>query len=158
MDDYVAVTLTGEFVKAQFGGGQSYNRVALLYLIEETPDAGLYGVSERGGSWGWRDKIWLSPARKDAGHYEPTSLRFCGDEPPAGTHYGMTYREAVQAGYVPCGTALQRGYVSRRANPNEQVVHVAGGTRHGQLYVLLNNPQSNQYCIRQYLRKNRDGE
>lgn len=32
MDDYVAVTLTGEFVQAKFGGDQRYNRVALLYL------------------------------------------------------------------------------------------------------------------------------
>lgn len=155
MDRYVAVVWTERgctYQKAQFSGVRPPLRMALLYLLEERDDAGLYGVSDRdGGDWSWDEKIWLRPNGGD--DYEPVSMRFRGEAPPEGSHYGMTYRDAIRAGYRPCGTSLQRGYVSRRANPDDQEVIVAGGTRHGQLYVLLNNPRSNQYCIRQYLRR-----
>lgn len=65
----------------------------------------------------------------------------------------MTYREAIENGYTDADTKYQRGYVSRKANTMEQPVQTAGGSRKGQLYVLLPCFTSTQYCIRQYLQK-----
>ena len=123
----------------------------LLYLVESKGGAGLYAVSE--GYWEPTEKIWLRSRCGGGDDYDPVSIRFRGSAPPDGTHYGMTYREALQAGYVDADQTLQRGYVSRRANPDEAEVYVAGGTRHGELYVLRTNRRSNEYCIRQYLRR-----
>lgn len=63
----------------------------------------------------------------------------------------MTYLDAIKAGYKTADTKYQRGYVSRLAGPDAQPVRTAGGTRKGQLYVLLPCYCSTQYCIRQYL-------
>lgn len=65
----------------------------------------------------------------------------------------MTYADAIKAGYKEADTKYQRGYISRRADPDAQPVRVAGGSRKGQLYVLLPCYRSTQYCIRQYLYK-----
>lgn len=65
----------------------------------------------------------------------------------------MTYKEALEHGYKPGDIVLQRGYVSRKADPMTQEVHTAGGYRRGQLYVLLANKKSTRYCFRQYLVK-----
>lgn len=151
MVEYV-VEFNGKFRRSSWSDwAASGYQGTLLYLVELRNGSGMYGVSEAKGDWKRSEKIWLRPI--GGGDYEPASMRFRGSEPPEGTHYGMTYAEALQAGYVPSGTALQRGYVSRLADPNKAEVLVAGGTRHGQLYVTLNNPNSNRYCIRQYLRR-----
>lgn len=63
----------------------------------------------------------------------------------------MTYADAIKAGYKKADTKYQRGYISRLAAPDAQLVRAAGGTRKGQLYVLLPCYCSTQYCIRQYL-------
>lgn len=65
----------------------------------------------------------------------------------------MTYREALQNGYRDAERTYQRGYVSRKCNPDEQIVQEAGGSKKGKLYVLLPNRASTRYCFRQYLRK-----
>lgn len=63
------------------------------------------------------------------------------------------YQDAINSGYRPADATYQRGYISRRADPMQQPVHVAGGHRKGQLYVLLPTNKSTQYCIRQYLKR-----
>lgn len=62
----------------------------------------------------------------------------------------MTYKEAKAKGYKDGRTAYQRGYVSRKINIENQPVLKSG---RGELYVLLPNWNSTQYCIRQYLTK-----
>lgn len=64
-----------------------------------------------------------------------------------------TYYDAIAAGYVPGDIMLQRGYVSRKVCKDTQPVHIAGGRRKGQLYILLPNWESTQYCYRLYLVK-----
>lgn len=64
-----------------------------------------------------------------------------------------TYTNAINAGYILADTTLQRGYVSVKQAAQDAPIHVAGGNRRGQLYVLLHNPSSTQYCYRQYLRQ-----
>lgn len=63
----------------------------------------------------------------------------------------MTYADAIKAGYREADIKYQRGYIRRRADPDAQPVRVAGGSRKGQLYVLLPCFTSTQYCFRQYL-------
>lgn len=64
----------------------------------------------------------------------------------------MTYMEALSQGYVQGDTKLSRGYTSRKVDPATQPVLVASGSRHGDLYVELPNPDSTYYgTIRQYL-------
>jgi hypothetical protein len=63
----------------------------------------------------------------------------------------MTYREAIASGYKPVDQTYQRGYISRKIDPNNQVVMVAGGNRKGDKYILLPCWHSTQYCIRQYI-------
>lgn len=63
-----------------------------------------------------------------------------------------TYADAVDAGYTLADVTYQRGYVSARQPSSSAPVHIAGGNRRGQLYVLLHNPNSTVYCYRQYLR------
>ena len=65
----------------------------------------------------------------------------------------MTYGEALNAGYRDGDVTFQRGYVSRRVSVLDQPVKEAGGNRKGQLYVLLPNYRSTNYCYRQYLVK-----
>ena len=65
----------------------------------------------------------------------------------------MTYQDAINQGYHVADTKYQRGYVSRKADPMKQPVHVAGGLRKGHLYVLLACVESTRYCVRQYLIK-----
>lgn len=62
-----------------------------------------------------------------------------------------TYTDAINAGYTPADTTLQRGYVSVKQATSSAPIHIAGGNRRGQLYVLTHNPSSTQYCYRQYL-------
>ncbi len=38
----------------------------------------------------------------------------------------MTYADAIKAGYKIADTKYQRGYISRRADPDAQPVRVAG--------------------------------
>jgi len=64
-----------------------------------------------------------------------------------------TLSEALAAGYVRGDMKYQRGYVSRRADIGKSPVHVAGGRRKGELYVLLPSWRSSIYCMRQYLYK-----
>lgn len=64
-----------------------------------------------------------------------------------------TLKEALASGYTLADTKLQRGYISRRINEEKAPVRIAGGTRKGELYVLLPCTTSSQYCIRQYLRE-----
>ena len=59
----------------------------------------------------------------------------------------MTYANAIAAGYQTGKTSYQRGYVSRKINPDNQPVL----TSRGKLYVLLPCWHTTQYCIRQYL-------
>lgn len=65
----------------------------------------------------------------------------------------MNYGEALAQGWYPAEQRWERGYVSRRCNPEEQQVWTAGGTMYGRKYVLLPSYRSTQYCIRQYLKK-----
>lgn len=62
-----------------------------------------------------------------------------------------TYQDAINQGYHTADTTYQRGYISRKADPMQQPIRIAGGSRKGQLYILLPSAQSTQYCIRQYL-------
>lgn len=64
-----------------------------------------------------------------------------------------TLSDAINAGYTLADTTYQRGYVSVRQPSSFAPVHIAGGNRRGQLYVLLHNPSSTMYCYRQYLRR-----
>lgn len=64
-----------------------------------------------------------------------------------------TYQDAIAQGYEKADRTYQRGYISRKANPMTQPIHIAGGGRRGEQYVLLPNWRSTQYCIRQYLCK-----
>lgn len=64
-----------------------------------------------------------------------------------------TYAEAIAQGYKDGAQQWQRGYISRRQNSTAAPVHVAGGKRRGQLYVLLPSHKSTNYCVRQYLIK-----
>lgn len=60
----------------------------------------------------------------------------------------MTYAEAKKAGYTDGRTSLQRGYVSRKVDANEQTVITSHS---GEKYVLLPCFTSSRYCTRQYL-------
>lgn len=64
----------------------------------------------------------------------------------------MTYNDAINAGYRPADVTWARGYVSRKASPMEaREAREAGGSRKGQLYVLLPAWTSTRYCKRLYL-------
>ena len=63
----------------------------------------------------------------------------------------MNLKQALEQGYKMADMKYQRGYVSRKVNREEQEVHVAGGNRKGQLYVLVPCFTSTQYCYRLYL-------
>ena len=63
----------------------------------------------------------------------------------------MTYKQSISAGYKNADTKYQRGYISRKIDPDNQPVLTAKGNRRGQKYVLLPCYHSTQYCIRQYL-------
>ncbi|MDO5835644.1 MAG: hypothetical protein Q4P17_03975 [Methanobacterium sp.] len=64
------------------------------------------------------------------------------------------YKEAKKRGWTVTDTSLERGYVSVKDNPNDAPLMYAGdrGKRAGQFYILLHNPNSSQYAIRQYLK------
>lgn len=59
-----------------------------------------------------------------------------------------TYAEALAAGYVRGRQTLERGYISRKSNPDTHAVQTSGTK---ELYVSLANYKSSRYCIRQYL-------
>ena len=63
-----------------------------------------------------------------------------------------TLGEALRMGMMPGACAYEMGYVSRRINPGEQPVRIAGGSRIGQLYVLEPSWVTTRYCERMYLR------
>ena len=60
----------------------------------------------------------------------------------------MTYKEALAKGYTNAEQKFEQGYVSRKTNPEDNVVKVSA---RGRFYVSLANPKSTRYCIRQYL-------
>lgn len=62
-----------------------------------------------------------------------------------------TLRDALAQGYTMGEATWTRGYVSRRADPLDAPVHIAGGSRAGQLYVLEASYNSTTYCLRRYL-------
>lgn len=64
-----------------------------------------------------------------------------------------TLKEALENGYELADRKLTRGYVSVKADPNEAWIYTADGYRSGEPYVLLHNPNSTRFCIRQYLKK-----
>lgn len=68
----------------------------------------------------------------------------------------MTYKEALEQGYENADWKWERRYISRCCDPGEQPVWTAGGTRHGEKYVLLPSWRSTQYCVRQYLKKKKE--
>lgn len=63
-----------------------------------------------------------------------------------------TLDEALKMGMMPGACAYEMGYVSRKIKPTEQPVHIAGGSRLGQLYTLNPNWHTTRYCTREYLR------
>ena len=63
----------------------------------------------------------------------------------------MTLREALKAGYKLGDMKLTPGYISTKAKIFDQEVLTAGGRRNGELYVLIHNPKSTRYCLRQYI-------
>lgn len=64
----------------------------------------------------------------------------------------MNLQDALAAGWTLVGSAWARGYVSRKADPMKQPLHMAGGTRLGLFYVDLPAEKSSRYHVRQYLR------
>lgn len=64
-----------------------------------------------------------------------------------------TLKEALDNGYELADRKHTRGYVSTKEDPMKARIQTAEGYRNGDLYVLLHNPNSTQYCIRQYLKK-----
>lgn len=163
-------TGTGYEILSPSNSSIPWEPIARLELMEERDDRsfgriGLYGVTwvreHCDDIFDLNLRAWIRPNQeklKNVGDYTTFGwFRVTAVEHTA-HHSGMKYREALKAGYIDSETALQRGYVSRLSDPDEAEVHVAGGTRHGQLYVLRNNPRSNRYCIRQYLRKRLPGE
>ncbi len=63
-----------------------------------------------------------------------------------------TLAEALSAGYTEVGTALMRGYVTRKPRSLDAIdVHAAGGSRKGLLYYAAPNWGSTRYCVRVYL-------
>ena len=65
-----------------------------------------------------------------------------------------TLSDALALGYKLADQQYQRGYVSRKIDLwGGSPVHVAGGSRRGELYILRPAWSTSQYCIRQYLRK-----
>ena len=64
-----------------------------------------------------------------------------------------TYAEAKVMGYAAGRESWQRGYVSRKANIDNQPVHIAGGKMKGKIYILAPSWRSSQYCKRIYLIK-----
>lgn len=65
----------------------------------------------------------------------------------------MTYREAIKAGYKKADIKYTVGYVSRKANLENQEVFTASGSRKGELYILVPCFHSSRFCFRQYLTK-----
>ncbi|MCL1789831.1 MAG: hypothetical protein FWG40_00480 [Peptococcaceae bacterium] len=63
----------------------------------------------------------------------------------------MTLQQAYAQGYTDADATRQRGYVSRKIDPLKQAVQVAGGSRKGELYVLLPGWDTTTYCWRRYL-------
>lgn len=65
----------------------------------------------------------------------------------------MTFKEAKEQGYYVDDVRLERGYVSRRVNVDEQLVLEAGGRRKGETYVSAPCFESTRYKYRYYLTK-----
>lgn len=65
----------------------------------------------------------------------------------------MTYAEALKAGYQNGEVRYSSGYVSRKVNISTQEVRIAGGSRSGQLYVVVPSYHTTRYHLRQYLVK-----
>lgn len=66
----------------------------------------------------------------------------------------MTFAEARKQGYICGDTTYTQGYISRRAFDIDKArIHVAGGSRKGQLFVLIPCYNSTRFCLRQYLKK-----
>jgi len=66
---------------------------------------------------------------------------------------GMTYSEAIAAGYHVADTVTEAGYISRKMDVGAGDVYIAGGRRKGQLYALIPNWNSTRFYYRVYLTK-----
>lgn len=62
-------------------------------------------------------------------------------------------KDALENGYEFADRKYTQGYVSAKEDPMNAYVWTADGYRKGELYVLIHNPNSTRFCIRQYLRK-----
>lgn len=70
----------------------------------------------------------------------------------------MTLREALDEGYKLNNMTYQRGYVTRKPRKPEEIwVKTAGGTRKGELYILMPCFTSTRFCYRVYLSKDGGG-
>lgn len=69
----------------------------------------------------------------------------------AGATVGLTFSQALAAGYKKLDHAYFFGYVSRKVDTGTQPVNVAGGTRKGLFFVELPCWQSTAYSLRLYL-------
>jgi len=65
----------------------------------------------------------------------------------------MKLSEAMAAGYKRGDRKAQRGQVEAPEDVMNLEVHTAGGSRRGELYILLPMENSFLYCWRQYLRR-----
>lgn len=73
--------------------------------------------------------------------------------------YEMTWGKAKSAGwrFRPGDLTLQKGYVSRKREVTDSTpVYKAGGSRKGELFILMPNWKSTTFCFRQYLEKAKD--
>jgi len=64
-----------------------------------------------------------------------------------------TWRQAQEQGYREYDYKKERGYTSRKINPDNQCIHIAKGNRKGQLYYYAPCWDSTQYHIRVYITK-----
>ena len=65
-----------------------------------------------------------------------------------------TLNDYLADGYhLDGGMTYQRGYVSRKTDIGNQIVHIAGGKRKGDPYILVPCFTSSRYCFRHYLTK-----
>ena len=72
----------------------------------------------------------------------------------------LTLAEARKYGYTESGELTrQAGYVSRKGNPEQSIVYIAGkGKRQGQFYYLAPCYDTTRYCLRVWLKKEGGGQ
>ena len=64
-----------------------------------------------------------------------------------------TLDDALKAGYVRADMRLHVGYAPRYADIGKTPVHIAGGKRKNEFYIMLPCDLSLKYYYRQYLRR-----